>query len=92
MDRMKNHLGSAFIKTVGMGDGRQKTAAELGGRLADLGKMTEWPRWLVADDGGRVITVSSEPGEQRGGRGLNFGVGAVLARVPVPLARQEGRV
>ena len=72
-DRMKKHLGSAFIKTVGVGDqeageddeeeGRQKTleaAAELGGRLADLGKVAERLCRLVADDNSRVITVSSE--------------------------------
>ena len=72
-DRMKKHLGSAFIKTVGVGDqeagdddgeeGRQKTfsaAAELGGRLADLGKMAERLCRLVADDSNRVIAVSSE--------------------------------
>ena len=72
-DRMKKHLGSAFIKTVGVSDqevgddaeeeGRQKTfsaAAELGGRLADLGKIAERLCRLVADNSSRVITVSSE--------------------------------
>jgi hypothetical protein len=72
-DRMKKHLGSAFIKTVSVGDQeagdddeeewRQRTfsaAAELGGRLADLGKMAERLCRLVADDSNRVITVSSE--------------------------------
>jgi hypothetical protein len=68
-DRMKNHLDSAFIKTIDVCDqeddeeeGQQRTfsaAAELGG-LADQGKMAEWLCRLVVDDSSRAIAVSSE--------------------------------
>ncbi|KAF8341905.1 hypothetical protein F5887DRAFT_1076283 [Amanita rubescens] len=58
-ERMKKHLGLAFVKI----EDRQKTfsaAAELGGRLAELGKIAERLCRLIADDGGRVLSVSSD--------------------------------
>ena len=75
-EKMKKHLGLAFVKIVGGQEvddilalvdddeeDRQKTfsaAAELGGRLAELGKIAERLCRLIADDGGRVLSVSSD--------------------------------
>ncbi|KAF8626697.1 hypothetical protein AX15_004733 [Amanita polypyramis BW_CC] len=75
-DRMKKYLGSAFVKLVdgqteddklALGDDdeedRQRTfsaAAELGGRLAELGKMTGRLCQLIAGDSGRMVMVSPD--------------------------------
>ena len=74
-DRMKKYLGSVFVKLVGgeeeddklvLGsdeEDRQKTflaAAELGGRLAELGKLSGRLCRLIADDCRRMVTVSPD--------------------------------
>ncbi|KAK2465598.1 hypothetical protein APHAL10511_002490 [Amanita phalloides] len=75
-ERMVKHLAFAFVRIVGQEEDdkvapalageeedREKTflaAAELGGRLAELGRIAERLCRLIAEDSGRLITVSSD--------------------------------